>query len=150
MDLNKINKKCETYKKPKLSCQAYNLFTKIQEVLKHKKLYDFYESHPECIFKRWNSDIHLPSKKTNEGIKERKKIINIKLNTYKVDNYESVVNKFMNQYKSGYKYDDILDSIALSLLSFERLFTNKKHFFLRNLFTDLLSKKNISIYNLAK
>tara|TARA_B100001113_G_C20937372_1_gene547139 strand:- start:1 stop:663 length:663 start_codon:yes stop_codon:yes gene_type:complete len=120
MNLNAINKECQLLHKPKLSIQSYNLFSKIKEVNRSRYYNYLWESHPECVFKRWNNNMSLPSKKTVNGRLLREKILYEKLKFYGISNFISIIDQFKSQHSTGYCNDDIFDSLSMAILGIEK------------------------------
>ena len=98
-----------------ISIQSWNISSKIKEVdqfLIKNSQFNIHESHPELCFTFLNNQIPLKNnKKTNQGLKERFKI----LNKY-IENSETVVQKYYYLYKGeNLKKDDIVDAISLAI-----------------------------------
>ena len=93
-----------------VSIQLWNLGPKIREIdaLMTQRLQQrIREVHPELVFLRLNSGRPLPSKKTEEGIAERMKLL-------KRERFTDLKN-WIARKPAGAKVDDILDACAVAI-----------------------------------
>jgi len=126
---SEINQICQNNTKPKLSIQSYNLFKKIIELQLQKNTYQFIESHPECVFKRYNNNRNLNSKKTIEGINQREEILSQHLSLNNLPSLHPSCEIFFKNHKSVCTYDDCLDACVLAILNYDYHIKNTHHCF---------------------
>jgi predicted RNase H-like nuclease len=98
-----------------VSCQLFCLLPKIRQVddlMTSRRQARVRESHPELIFQRLNNGALLPSKKSQDGIRLRRRIL--------VDNGFASIDAWLdNRIGTGAKADDILDACACALAAKE-------------------------------
>ena len=118
--LDPINHVCSKAKKPKLSIQSFNLFTKIKEVQtglnRHLPLK---EGHPELFF-RENSTETLSSKKSTLGFDQRLQILIKNCSPYNltIDPATLHKNHLLNRHDDArFLPDDLLDAAAMYLVA---------------------------------
>ena len=107
MDYFKINQICDSYKKPKLSKQSFNLFKKIedvQEFVNQNSTFSIKESHPELVFQHLNQGLALESKKSDFGREQRLHILKSHLPAFSLDCINII---------PGCVTDDLLDAAAM-------------------------------------
>jgi predicted RNase H-like nuclease len=98
-----------------VSCQLFCLLPKIRQVdelMTSCRQSRVRESHPELIFQRLNNDAPLPSKKSYDGIRLRRRIL---LNK----GFASIDAWLDQRIGTGAKPDDILDACACALAAKE-------------------------------
>jgi predicted RNase H-like nuclease len=98
-----------------VSCQLFCLLPKIREVdelMTSRRQVRVRESHPELIFQRLNGDAPLPSKKTHDGIRLRRRILLDK-------GFASIDSWLDRRAGTGAKADDVLDACACALAAKE-------------------------------
>jgi predicted RNase H-like nuclease len=98
-----------------VSCQLFCLLPKIREVdelMTSRRQERVRESHPELIFQRLNGDAPLPSKKTIDGIRLRRRIL--------LDRGFASIDSWLDRRTgTGAKPDDVLDACACALAAKE-------------------------------
>jgi predicted RNase H-like nuclease len=91
-----------------VSCQLFCLLPKIREVdelMTSRRQLRVRESHPELIFQRLNGDAPLPSKKTHDGIRLRRRIL--------LDQGFASIDAWLDRRTgTGAKPDDVVDACA--------------------------------------
>ncbi len=97
-----------------LSAQTINIIPKIRELddflcrnAKYKNV--FCESHPEMCFSRLNGEVILSKKSKSEGIKERCKLLENRLEQGALSDVREMAKKY------HCKPDDILDAVCLAV-----------------------------------
>lgn len=98
-----------------VSCQLFCLLPKIRQVdalMTSRRQARVRESHPELIFQRLNNGALLPSKKSQNGIRLRRRIL--------LDNGFASIDAWLEaRIGTGAKTDDILDACACALTAKE-------------------------------
>jgi predicted RNase H-like nuclease len=98
-----------------VSCQLFCLLPKIKQVdelMSSRRQTRVRESHPELVFQRLNNGAPLPSKKSHDGIRLRRRIL--------LDNGFASIDAWLDsRIGTGAKVDDILDACACALAAKE-------------------------------
>jgi predicted RNase H-like nuclease len=98
-----------------VSCQLFCLLPKIRQVdglMTSRRQARVRESHPELIFQRLNNGALLPSKKSQDGIRLRRRIL--------LDNGFASIDAWLEaRIGTGAKADDIVDACACALAAKE-------------------------------
>jgi predicted RNase H-like nuclease len=98
-----------------VSCQLFCLLPKIRQVdelMTSRRQACVRESHPELIFQRLNGGTPLPSKKTHDGIRRRRRIL--------LDRGFASIDAWLDQRTgTGAKPDDVLDACACAVAAKE-------------------------------
>jgi predicted RNase H-like nuclease len=98
-----------------VSCQLFCLLPKIRQVdelMTSRRQARVRESHPELIFQRLNGGTPLPSKKTHDGMRRRRRIL--------LDRGFASIDAWLDQRTgTGAKPDDVLDACACAVAAKE-------------------------------
>ena len=111
-DPDKANDEARRRGQTRVSRQLWHLGHKIRQVdafARNNRSLDIREAHPELVFLRLNDGRSLPSKKSEEGISERRKLL--RRNGFRdIDRWLTA-----RRIGTGAKRDDVLDACAAAI-----------------------------------